>query len=438
MSAEHSNNGNPSLTELANRFGSDKGTVPGDWGLAHDYATVYERFLSVRRFEPLRLLEIGVWKGGSLRMWESYLPNAQIIGIENLRDVVQVKGERVEILIGDGSDQQFLKDALDRFSGRKIDIVIDDASHILDQQVRTFELLFPFLEEGGLYFVEDISGSRFPGGNRGLLPFSDFLDYSWNLAQQTTFFPDYHTSTYHNIRDIRSLSDSERDRVRVSFWNQNLGCVHYFHDLCVFEKLRRQVDLDDLKRTDQLRPTPGLSFRLRREEWRNDGPKIGKPEFDDPSRKIERLERLANTSESERVRVLQEFGVVESTNKILLAEVTQLKGQVSAARLKLRKAWDFIFRLKAKHVAELTRIESELTTSGLPKLRAALADFRRQNNALRLENAERKQAWERMSVELVRMRTEINQLARERDEVRSKIARCLTSSLGLLKRLTHL
>jgi isoleucyl-tRNA synthetase len=136
--------------------------------------------------------------------------------------------------------------------------------------------------------------------------------------------------------------------------------------------------------------------------------------------------------------MLQEFAVVEDTNEILSAEVTRLKDQVEAARSKLRNTWDFIFRLKAEHVAELARLDAELTASGLPKLRAALVDLRRQNNALRLENAERKRAWERTSAELAKRKAERIQLARERDELRSMIARGLSSRLWLLKRLFHL
>jgi hypothetical protein len=292
MQEECSINGSPSLTDLANRFGSDKGTSPGDWGVSHGYATIYERFLSVRRFEPLRLLEIGVWKGGSLRMWESYLPNAQIIGIDNLSSVIQQRAKRAEILIGDAADQQFLNDVLERFAGGKVDIVIDDASHILDQQVRTFEILFPCLEEGGLYFVEDVSGSRFHDGNRGLLPYFDFLDYSWNLAQQTTFFPDDQTSTWHNINDLRSLSPAERDQIRVSFWNHNLHSVHYFHDLCVFEKRHRRLENEDLKPADRLHPNPGISYQLRSLGSRTQNHEIDNPEVDELRHKFEHIVEL--------------------------------------------------------------------------------------------------------------------------------------------------
>jgi hypothetical protein len=132
------------------------------------------------------------------------------------------------------------------------------------------------------------------------------------------------------------------------------------------------------------------------------------------------------------------FAVVESTNRTLSAEVARLKRQVEAARGQLRIIWDFIFQLKAKHVMELARLEAEHSASGLPKLRAALADLRRQNNAIRLENAELGRAWERMSAELAKRKAETSQLARERDVVRSMIARRLTSKLWLLKNLLHL
>jgi len=385
-------------------------------------------------------------------MWESYLPNAQIIGIENLSDIVQEGTKRTKILIGDAADERFLNDAVRRFYGGKIDIVIDDASHILDQQVRTFEALFPFVEEGGLYFVEDVSGSRFKDGNRGLLP---FLDYSWNLAQQTTFFADANTSTYHSVSDIRSLSRSEREQIRVSFWNRNLGSVHYFHNLCVFEKLHRRLEIEDLKQTDRLRPTPGISYQLTRlgsrsetfdidalevdnlrlqfesivefiadnrddlesvrlvslksEPGENNEAEGGKEkwlidrtrgfagqlnlfinEFKTRKHSMQRIEKLANERESECVRILHEFAVLQSTNAALSAEVARLKNQVEAARGKLQSVWDFIFRLQAQHVAESAQLNAELATLShrIPEHQAALEELKRQNNALRLQNAD--------------------------------------------------
>jgi hypothetical protein len=411
----------PTLTELANRFGSDKGSCPGDWGVAHRYTAIYERFLAARRFEPLRLLEIGVWKGASLRMWESYLPNAQIIGLEIRPDIVQDCGKRARVLIGDAGDERFLKDAVGHFAGGQIDIVIDDASHLLDQQVRTLEMLFPFLAEGGLYFVEDISGSRFKDGNAGLMPFMDFLDYSWNLAQQTTFFSGGSPSTYHNLSDVRCLSPSERDQIQVSFWNRNLESVHYFHDLCVFEKRRRQLALEDFKQADRLRPPPGRGYELRRLGLRSHN-----------------LER--NASENGDISGLgrvEELTVAQSANAALSQEVEQLKAQLTAARGKLRSVWDFIFRLQAEHVAESAKFKAELATLNqqLPKLFATLVDLKRQNNALRVQQSDLREAAGRIQNEIARSRGETIQAARERDAVRLRMARFLSSKARLLKSL---
>jgi hypothetical protein len=386
MAAECSNDGSSRLTDLASQFGPDTGTHLGDWGLAHGYAAIYEWFLAVRRFEPLRLLEIGVWKAGSLRMWESYLPNARILRIESSPDVVQERAERAEILIGDAADEQFLNDVLCRFSGGKIDLVIDHASHILDQQIRTFETLFPFVEEDGLYFVEEVSGSRFQDGNRGLRPFQDFLDYSWNLAQQATFFPDLNTSADHQIRAVKSLSRSERDQTRVSFWNSDLGSVHFFHNLCVVEKLHRKLEIEDLKRSDPLRPNSGRM-----------------------------IEKLANGRESEGTRMEQEFAEIQSTNAALTIEVARLKAQLKAARGKLKSVWDFIFRLQAEHVAETAQLKVELTTMSpqVSELQKASEELQRQKNVLRLQNAD----WKHL--------------------VRWQIARLLTSKRWPFQRLIH-
>ena len=53
----------------------DKGTV-------HNYIEgYYEEALASYRELPCRLLELGVWQGGSLELWHAYFTHGQIIGI---------------------------------------------------------------------------------------------------------------------------------------------------------------------------------------------------------------------------------------------------------------------------------------------------------------------------------------------------------------------
>ena len=47
------------------------------------YLPVYESALSAFRSRPIRMLEIGVARGGSLQMWRRYLhPESEIVGID--------------------------------------------------------------------------------------------------------------------------------------------------------------------------------------------------------------------------------------------------------------------------------------------------------------------------------------------------------------------
>jgi hypothetical protein len=255
------------LTALANEFGSDKGTIPGDWGIAHRYTEIYERLLCARINEPLRILEIGVWKGSSLRMWEEYFPNASIVGVDILPESASIETKRAEVVTGDATDAAFLRKVVDERLGGSVDLVIDDGSHVLEHQIMALESLFPRLNDHGLYCVEDISVSRFASDELKRLPFQDFLDYAWALSELTTFFADFDSDTYHTIADVRFLASANLSVPAAEFWNLNLFGVHLFHNLCVFERHARALpegvrESEDL--AARLRPKQGNAYAYRK------------------------------------------------------------------------------------------------------------------------------------------------------------------------------
>lgn len=255
------------LTALANEFGSDKGTKPGDWGIAHRYTEIYERLLCARINEPLRILEIGVWKGSSLRMWEEYFPNASIVGVDILPESASIETKRAEVVTGDATDAAFLRKVVDERLGGSVDLVIDDGSHVLEHQIMALESLFPRLNDHGLYCVEDISVSRFASDELKRLPFQDFLDYAWALSELTTFFADFDSDTYHTIADVRFLASANLSVPAAEFWNLNLFGVHLFHNLCVFERHARALpegvrESEDL--AARLRPKQGNAYAYRK------------------------------------------------------------------------------------------------------------------------------------------------------------------------------
>jgi hypothetical protein len=109
------------------------------------------------RLQVKRVLEVGVLTGESILMWEEFFPNAIIYGIDIDRKCTEYEGGRRRILIGDQGDISFLKQTA-REAGA-FDIVMDDGSHRVEHQLTTFNTIFPYLTENGVYVIEDTGGS---------------------------------------------------------------------------------------------------------------------------------------------------------------------------------------------------------------------------------------------------------------------------------------
>jgi hypothetical protein len=161
-----------SLTELANYYGTDKGTIgPTDEWPAHNYTDLYEAYLERYRTLPITLLEIGLgvaggrWEttmvcgrntgGASLKMWYDYLPNAHIYGLD-IHECHYLDNDRVHTFVADQGSAADLDAFAERTKGLEFDIIIDDGSHRPDHQQTSLGHFFKRLRSGGLYFIEDL------------------------------------------------------------------------------------------------------------------------------------------------------------------------------------------------------------------------------------------------------------------------------------------
>lgn len=125
----------------------------------HGYCDIYDKKLAVRRHEPLNVLEIGVYMGGSLRMWREYFPNATIHGLDiNVERCGAIDG--VTLHKQDAADAVLLRKLAEKHG--PWDLIIDDASHTMKHQQRTFDTLWPHVESGGYYIIEDLHTSFMP------------------------------------------------------------------------------------------------------------------------------------------------------------------------------------------------------------------------------------------------------------------------------------
>jgi hypothetical protein len=168
--------GQRSLTEIADSFGTDKGTKgPSFIYGGHNYTDIYEAYLGRMRSAPLRILEIGIGVkgpasreyiahgrnrggGGSLKMWYEYFPHATLFAID-VNAAPHLDNDRVRTFVADQSSRDDITRLLDAAGNEPFDVIIDDGSHRPDHQQASLGLLFPALKSGGLYFIEDLEAN---------------------------------------------------------------------------------------------------------------------------------------------------------------------------------------------------------------------------------------------------------------------------------------
>jgi hypothetical protein len=141
------------LTALADNWGTDKGTR------GHRYTGVYELFFQPIRQEATKVLEIGVLKGASLRMWRDYFPRAVIHGID-IEDTSALNSDTIKTYIADQANRKQLQAFIDA-AGSNFDIIVDDGGHSMEQQQVSFGYLFRHVKPGGYYVIEDVNTSIF-------------------------------------------------------------------------------------------------------------------------------------------------------------------------------------------------------------------------------------------------------------------------------------
>ncbi|HVN70701.1 MAG TPA: class I SAM-dependent methyltransferase, partial [Desulfomonilia bacterium] len=138
------------------------------------YLTVYDAIFPAYQDKPVVVLEIGVQNGGSLEVWSEYFSNAEkIIGcdIDPKCSGLSYADKRIHVVVGDINVEDTFR-AITTLSP-DFDIIIDDASHISDNIIRTFLIYFPLLKPGGIYVVEDTHTMYWP-------------DYQGGVTRQTT------------------------------------------------------------------------------------------------------------------------------------------------------------------------------------------------------------------------------------------------------------
>ncbi len=193
------------------------------------YFEVYHRYFNKFVGTQVRILEIGVYKGGSLQMWKDYFGNkAVIIGIDIDKNCKQYEDNQIHICIGSQNNIEFLQKVSEKYG--PFDIVLDDGSHFMEHQILTFETLFPLLKPEGIYLCEDTHTSYWSLFCGALQDDDTFIEYSKKLIDEI------------NGQHVKK----EYKDFHSKFWGILKG-LHFYDSMVVAEKTKTGYAIESIE-----------------------------------------------------------------------------------------------------------------------------------------------------------------------------------------------
>jgi predicted O-methyltransferase YrrM len=144
---------NISLDYLFKKYETDKSNA------IHGFTKYYTNHLNRLKNKRLNFLEIGSAGGGSAAAFVHYFDKSNVFCLDVNLTLVKYKSDKINFFGLDSSNSKmlyrFLKNIEERFSVKKFDVIIDDGSHILSDQLFSINYFYKYLKKGGYYIIED-------------------------------------------------------------------------------------------------------------------------------------------------------------------------------------------------------------------------------------------------------------------------------------------
>lgn len=195
-----------------------------------NYLDVYNRH-TVQFWDnkPYNIVEVGVQKGGSLHMWESLFshPDTTITGIDIDPECANLKYDNpnIKVVIGDQGKPEFWDEFLkDR---PPIHLFIEDGGHFMDQQILTFQKVFPKMPVGSVYICEDVHTSYMPYNGGELEKPGTFIEFAKSLIDFI------HVDWWEN-----GLPAQQKEIIKNL--TNDLTSIHFYDSIIVFEKFGKK------------------------------------------------------------------------------------------------------------------------------------------------------------------------------------------------------
>lgn len=183
------------------------------------YLDLYARLLNDwQGRSDIRFLEIGIFEGGSIGMWKGFFgAGAKLVFADIEPTCTRFAEPGIDIEIGDQADPAFLKALAEKHG--PFDLIIDDGGHMMHQQKASFSHLWPALNDGGLYVIEDTHTSYWPGFGGGFRQSGSMIEAAKDMVDR-----------------MHSWYTDEDEKFPLHPAARQVGSVQFYDSVIVIEK----------------------------------------------------------------------------------------------------------------------------------------------------------------------------------------------------------
>lgn len=142
-----------SLEEIVDNTKTDKNTI-------HSYLPLYQKLLISKKETAKNVLEIGIYKGGSIKLWSDFFINANVYGldiihIDNVWEGIKNNDKIVLHTSRNAYDDNFF---ITHFLNKnvKFDFMLDDGPHSLESMKKFIKLYSQIMMDDGILIIEDV------------------------------------------------------------------------------------------------------------------------------------------------------------------------------------------------------------------------------------------------------------------------------------------
>jgi len=114
------------------------------------------------------IIEVGTFRGGTLRFWREILDKDGILISVDLNDrgyMDEIKGmykddNRVKFVIGDSTSETTIKNVIDTLDKKQVDVLFIDANHLSEYVRKDYENYEKMVKSGGVIIFHDIVNTQ--------------------------------------------------------------------------------------------------------------------------------------------------------------------------------------------------------------------------------------------------------------------------------------